>query len=154
MAKRAVKKGSKALLFDRLALNGDTASSEQQPLRYFAIEDVKQSIAKELSNLLNTRRAGSNFSPDIATTTLSYGIGDYAGRSFKNSQDLSYIAKDIKNAIIKFEPRLSSVEVEIPEDQRINGEPTVIIEGSLKLENIDHQFSFEVGLHSETFGDG
>lgn len=154
MAKRAVKKGSKALLFDRLTLNGDTSSWETQPLRYFAVEEVKQSIAKELSNLLNTRRAASGFPPDIAATTLSYGIGDYAGRSFKNSQDLSYIAKDIKNAIIKFEPRLSSVEVEIPEEQRINGEPIVIIEGSLKLENVDHQFSFEVGLHSERFGDG
>ena len=154
MAKRAVKKGSKALLFDRLTLNGDTSSSETQPLRYFAVEEVKQSIAKELSNLLNTRRAASGFPPDISATTLSYGIGDYAGRSFKNSQDLSYIAKDIKNAIIKFEPRLSSVEVEIPEEQRINGEPIVIIEGSLMLENVVHQFSFEVGLHSETFGDG
>ena len=56
MAKRAVKKGSKALLFDRLALNGDTASSEQQPLRYFAVEDVKQSIAKELSNLFKYQK--------------------------------------------------------------------------------------------------
>jgi len=154
MAKRAVNKGSKALLFDRLALNGDTSSSESQPLRYFAAEDVKQSIAKELSNLLNTRRSTSNFPPDIAASALAYGIGDYAGRSFKNSQDLNHIAKDIKNAIIKFEPRLSSVEVEIPEDQRINGEPIVIIQGSLKLENVDHQFSFEVGLHSDTFGDG
>ena len=153
MAGRSVQSGARALLFDRLSVATTEGSFEAKPLRYYSIEEVQNSVAKEVSDLLNTRRSASSFDADIAASTIAYGIGDYAGFSFKSARDLRYIAQDIEKAIKRFEPRLLNVAVEIPLEQQVNGEPVVKIDAKLCLDKVTHQFSFEIAIHAERHGE-
>ena len=153
MAGRSVQSGARALLFDRLSVATTEGSFEAKPLRYYSIEEVQNSVAKEVSDLLNTRRSAASFDADIAASTIAYGIGDYAGFSFKSARDLRYIAQDIEKAIKRFEPRLLDVAVEIPLEQQVNGEPVVKIDAKLCLDKVTHQFSFEIAIHAERHGE-
>lgn len=153
MAGRSVQSGARALLFDRLSVATTEGSFEAKPLRYYSIEEVQNSVAKEVSDLLNTRRSAASFDADIAASTIAYGIGDYAGFSFKSARDLRYIAQDIEKAIKRFEPRLLNVAVEIPLEQQVNGEPVVKIDAKLCLDKVTHQFSFEIAIHAERHGE-
>ena len=153
MAGRSVQSGARALLFDRLSESTTEGPFEATPLRFYSIEEVQSSVAKEVSDLLNTRRSAASFDSDIASSTIAYGIGDYAGFSFKSARDLRYIAQDIEKAIKRFEPRLLDVAVEIPLEQQVNGEPIVIIDAKLRLDKVTHQFSFEIAIHAERHGE-
>ena len=102
MAGRSVQSGARALLFDRLSESTTEGPFEATPLRFYSIEEVQSSVAKEVSDLLNTRRSAASFDADIASSTIAYGIGDYAGFSFKSARDLRYIAQDIEKAIKRY----------------------------------------------------
>ncbi|RON97505.1 type VI secretion protein [Pseudomonas fluorescens] len=97
--------GMRAPLFERLA------SSEAEGAREFDRQDLLDSVHAELGRLFNTRRG-----PLTRTTPASvidYGIADWSALQQQRSDDRRRLARDIREAIMHFEPRLLLGEVQV-----------------------------------------
>jgi type VI secretion system lysozyme-related protein len=97
--------GMRAPLFERLA------SSEAESTREFDRQDLLDSVHAELGRLFNTRRG-----PLTRTTPASvidYGIADWSALQQQRSDDRRRLARDIREAITHFEPRLLLGEVQV-----------------------------------------
>ena len=53
--------GARALLFDMLVDENPGQLSESNPFRFFTVEQLQQSVIKEVTDLLNTRRSFLKF---------------------------------------------------------------------------------------------
>ncbi|WP_460111044.1 type VI secretion system baseplate subunit TssE [Pseudomonas sp. S3_H04] len=97
--------GMRAPLFERLE------SSEAENPRAFDQQDLLDSVHAELGRLFNTRRG-----PLTRTTPASvidYGIADWSALQQQRSDDRRKLARDIREAISHFEPRLLLGEVQV-----------------------------------------
>jgi type VI secretion system protein ImpF len=98
-------------LFDRLM---DERSATWSP------EQLKESVARDLEALLNTRVAVPleffQGYPRCSVSVLNYGLMDFAGVSLSSAQERESICTSMKRAIARHEPRLREVRIEIDTD--------------------------------------
>jgi type VI secretion system protein ImpF len=105
MADRSV--GAPALIFERLAQPLDQRGAPVEVARNHDTAALRDSVARELRTLLNTR-----VSLDIDTlearerTTIDYGIPDLSAFPLGNSEAMSRLARHISRTISVYEPRL------------------------------------------------
>ncbi|MGN4049814.1 MULTISPECIES: type VI secretion system baseplate subunit TssE [unclassified Pseudomonas] len=92
-------------LFERLA------SSEADDLRAFDRQDLLDSVHAELGRLFNTRRGPRTLTQP--PSVIDYGIADWSALQQQRSDDRRRLARDIREAITWFEPRLKLGEVQI-----------------------------------------
>jgi type VI secretion system protein ImpF len=99
-------------LFDRLMdvpVRGATSGTVSR----MSIEDLKDSVARDLEALLNTRSAISEESlkayPECRRSIVTYGLTDFADRSLSSPDDRAYICMCLEKAIARHEPRLRNV---------------------------------------------
>lgn len=104
-------------IFDRLFDNAPQHTSETDPLRGWGIEELKDHVARDLEALLNSRNAtsadGLREFPVSQSSLLTYGMGDFVGRSLANPADRSFICSTLERAIKLHEPRLREVSVSL-----------------------------------------
>jgi type VI secretion system protein ImpF len=105
----------KASVLDRLIHQNDHtgAAATGQSVR-----EVKQSIRRDLENLLNTRWRCSVWPPtlnELDKSVVNYGIPDFSGAGFGALTRRQDFRKIIEQAIRTFEPRLKNVRVELIE---------------------------------------
>lgn len=101
-------------LLDKLTRNGErrpnTYAGESL---YLTLEALKQSVARDLETLLNSRRMLNeplltNY-PLARQSVLAYGLGDFSAMSLASSQDRLRICQALEEAINHHEPRLKQV---------------------------------------------
>lgn len=92
-------------LFERLA------SSEAVEPREFDQQDLLDSVHAELGRLFNTRRGPRTLS--TPPSVIDYGIADWSALQQQRSDDRRRLARDIREAVSHFEPRLRLVEVQV-----------------------------------------
>ena len=77
------------------------------------LEQLKDSIVRDLEALLNTRLgvAAGTFDahPEARASILNYGLVDFAGFCLSSSEDRAAICASLKDAIERHEPRLTGV---------------------------------------------
>lgn len=82
-----------------------------------SIEQLKDSVARDLEALLNTRVAipAATFSeyPRARGSILNYGLADFAGMCLTSSEDRAAICASLKAAIDTHEPRLTDVSASL-----------------------------------------
>ena len=82
-----------------------------------AVEQLKDSLARELEALLNTRLgfpAGRfDATPEVRASILNYGLADFAGFCLSSSEDCAAICASLKDAIERHEPRLKNVSASL-----------------------------------------
>ena len=118
--------GGRALLFERLA-GASGPRGEEEGARPFRIHEgaaLKESVARELRRLLNTR---SNLPLDSRGGELSvidYGLPDFSSLSALSGDDRERLSALVTRAVAAFEPRLRDVRVtaERPSDARAKDE--------------------------------
>jgi type VI secretion system lysozyme-like protein len=99
--------GAPALIFERLTQPLDRQGKAATVPRMHDIEALRNSVARELRSLLNTRVA-----LDIDTlegrerTTIDYGIPDLSAFPLGNSEAILRLARHISRTISVYEPRL------------------------------------------------
>lgn len=104
---RAFGTGIQPSLFERLASTKEADAELDQSA-------LASSVQAELMRILNTRR---NVRPaGAALTVLDYGIADWAALYGHSLDDRRRVARDIRNAITHFEPRLLLADVEVLSD--------------------------------------
>ncbi|MDI2590661.1 type VI secretion system baseplate subunit TssE [Pseudomonas sp. N3-W] len=104
--------GMRAPLFERLA-SGDIDAA-----LVFDRQGLLDSVHTELLRLFNTRRGPRTLTspPSI----LDYGIADWTALQQQRSDDRRQLARDVREAINHFEPRLKLGEVHV---EPVQGKP-------------------------------
>jgi type VI secretion system lysozyme-related protein len=97
--------GMRPPLFERLA------SSETHDTREFGRQDLLDSVHAELGRLFNTRRGPHTLTQP--PSVIDYGIADWSALQQQRSDDRRRLARDIREAINQFEPRLRLGDVQV-----------------------------------------
>jgi type VI secretion system protein ImpF len=114
-------KGFTPGLFDRLMdprLQGAGAGgSGSATIARLSVEDLKDTVARDLEALLNTRtvidEALFKRFPECGRSVASYGLNDFAGLSLSSTDDRAYICRCLEKAIARHEPRLRNVQASL-----------------------------------------
>lgn len=101
-------------LFERLATDGGSSDPRPQA-RLAGIEELKESVARDLEALLNCRCAHREETfaglPESLNSLASYGMTDFVGMSLANPADRLFICNSIERTIAVHERRLQQVKV-------------------------------------------
>jgi type VI secretion system protein ImpF len=115
-----------ALLFDRLA-DDDPATrygQEKTPLRALDGRALRDSLARELTDLLNTRAPFTAAELEgRARTTLEYGLPDVSSALPGSAAWRSEVAERMRAAIAAYEPRLRQPTVTV---EPVEGRPAAL----------------------------
>lgn len=86
-------------------------------IRRIGIEQLKDSVARDLEALLNTRTALAPEDlaayPLARASVLDYGLTDFAAFCLSSSEDRAAICASLKAAIERHEPRLKNVSAQL-----------------------------------------
>jgi type VI secretion system protein ImpF len=108
-------------IFERLYDDAPHRNAEADPLRRWSVEELKESVARDLESLLNSRAAlfSNSFDsfPESHASVASYGMSDFVGMSLANPADRDLICRTLERAIAHHEPRLRQVEVRLEADR-------------------------------------
>jgi type VI secretion system protein ImpF len=87
-----------------------------EPLRSYGVSETLESIRRELSRILNTRRPFlRNFTFESRLSAIDYGIPDFSYMSPSSAADRQTLASLLVRAVESFEPRLLDVRVQLEE---------------------------------------
>lgn len=105
-------KGFAPSLFDRL-MNDSAKSAANPVISRLSIEELKDTVARDLEAMLNTRAVIpedllKNF-PECGKSIVAYGLNDFAGMSLASIDDRNAICRSLEGAIARHEPRLRNV---------------------------------------------
>jgi type VI secretion system protein ImpF len=103
-------------LLDRLLDDEPDVQREPSKLRHQVLRELKQSVRRDLENLLNTRRRARPRPPELAElerSLVNYGLPDFAGGSLASGEDRDAFRQTVENVIRTFEPRFKAVRVEL-----------------------------------------
>jgi type VI secretion system protein ImpF len=109
-------KGYTPGLFDRLLgvpLRGATGTSVAR----ISVEELKDSVARDLEALLNTRsvlpEGVLDGYPECSRSIITYGLCDFADRSLSSPSDRAYICARLVAVVTQHEPRLREVQASL-----------------------------------------
>jgi type VI secretion system protein ImpF len=113
----------------------------------YHIDDLKESVRRDLRALLNTRCRAIGWSSELDEldkSLLSYGIPDFMGVNASSQRDLDLFLRKVEDVIRKFEPRFKTVKVSMakankPEDRVLR----FLIKGELFAEPLPEPVTFE-----------
>ena len=125
-------------LLDRLTDADPGNKSEPRERRVLSMQRLKAGVLRDLSWLLNTGHLETlenlEAHPQVRDSVLNYGVPDFSGLSVA-SMDTARLEKLIRDAIIKFEPRINGrtlkVSVEVDPNSMSRNAMTFRIEGEL-----------------------
>jgi type VI secretion system protein ImpF len=100
-------------LLDKLMIDSKHTLSSGTVTR-FSMEELKDSVARDLEALLNTRKVISEdllkSYPECSKSIVTYGLSDFAGMSLASTDDRAYICRALELTIARHEPRLQEVK--------------------------------------------
>jgi len=147
MARTTYTPGAPALLFDRLQDDNPKQSAEPQPFRFYDLDGLKASIAREAGRILNCRRPIARDRQELQAlglngTILTFGLSDHVLDNPSSIDDQKSIARDIAAALQAYEPRLQNIQVETAPMERTKAGLQVFISGTIVAGKVREQFSF------------
>jgi type VI secretion system lysozyme-like protein len=104
--------GARIPLFERLTDLHPIEATETVPLRIYTLEQLADSVRREVARLLNTR----SLAKDRNGSVLDYGLPDFSWMSAASGDDRRLLADTIARKIAAFEPRLTQVRVTLDRD--------------------------------------
>jgi type VI secretion system protein ImpF len=106
-------------VLDRLLDDEPGSSAEAVKPHSQVLRELKQSVRRDLENLLNTRRWCKSWPPhleELERSLVNYGIPDITGMDLASADGRQQFRRILEVAIHTFEPRFKSVIVEILEN--------------------------------------
>jgi type VI secretion system protein ImpF len=140
-------------LFDKL-FEDHSVDANRSTVRALSLDELKNSVARDLESLLNTRMGFSDAQlepfPHCAESMLTYGLTDFSNRSLASSDDRKFICESIQSAIARHEPRLKSVEVTLALRERSVKVLTFAIKAMLVVRPAQEPVNFDALLQPST----
>jgi type VI secretion system protein ImpF len=122
-------------IWDRLMAASETPSHANANTR-MPLDQYKASILRDLEDLLNTRVGipGEWFAgfPACRKSILNFGLTDFADLCLTSDDDRKTICRSLREAIHRFEPRLTNVKAEVHVERGKTNRLDFVISGSLK----------------------
>lgn len=103
-------------VFDRLLDDEPTNPNETAASRRQILRELKQSVSRDLENLLNTRQRWGQWPESLAElddSLVNYGIPDFTGVNMSIPSERERLRATIQRVIERFEPRFQSVKVKL-----------------------------------------
>ena len=139
--------GFRSTLFDRLITNDD------EQLKGLSIQELRESVAHDLEDLLNSRMAKLEQIDDfplVKKSILQFGIIDFVGLSTANPSDRDKICQSIEQSIAAHEPRLTQIKVEMLLDGHNMGSLCLSIQAYLNIHPLYEPVVFDALLKPTT----
>lgn len=141
-------KGYTPGLFDRLLgmpNRGPGNGAARQAAQRLTIEELKDTVARDLESLLNTRSTIQEEAlkpyPECARSMVSYGLGDFADLCLSSPTDRAAICASIEKTIACHEPRLRNVRASLDlrgdSVNRLNFSITAVLVASVSQEPVN-----------------
>ena len=118
-------------LLDRLTDTEPDASNESRDHRVLSMQRLREAVLRDLASLLNTGHLATiedleNY-PEVRDSVLNFGMPDMTGMSIAGT-DTAGLEKAVRDAIIKFEPRIAakSVRVTVVKDEASMGRNSMV----------------------------
>ena len=102
-------------VLDRLLDDDPGASREPAKNRHQVLRELKQSVRRDLENLLNTRvrcRPAPPHLKELKQSLAHYGLPDFSGAGLGDAQDRDEICQNLETVIRQGEPRFKTVQVQ------------------------------------------
>lgn len=144
-------------LLDRLTDDEPDKRQESRHERVLSPAQLRESVRRDLGWLLNTTNLASiqpdiERYPEVARSTLNYGLPDLAGKTAKSIDPL-LLARMLREAIIAFEPRLLRESVRVtpsaPSDEMSQNAVTFSIEATLWAQPLPLRLFFRTAVDLE-----
>lgn len=103
-------------IYDRLIDFDPGVSEEPDASRSQFLVQLRESVRRDLENLLNTRIPCFTFSDDmdqLKYSTINYGIPDFSGTNLVSVREREKFRHQLERIISFYEPRFKSVRVEL-----------------------------------------
>ncbi|OTG91405.1 type VI secretion system baseplate subunit TssE [Acinetobacter sp. ANC 3813] len=140
--------GFKTTLFDRMLPN------EQQHYQGLSLQELRESVALDLEDLLNSRVAKVSVDIDdfplAKRSILQFGIIDFVGLSTANPMDRDKICQSIEQSITAHEPRLKQIKVEMLMEGHNMGALCLSIQAYLNIHPLYEPVVFDALLKPTT----
>jgi type VI secretion system protein ImpF len=114
MAKHPTEQSLLPSVLDRLLDDEPDVQREAPAGPHQLLRDLKQSVRRDLENLLNTRvryHTWPQHLTELKQSLVSYGLPDFTGVNLSSGKDREDFCKHIQSVIQQFEPRLANVSV-------------------------------------------
>ena len=139
--------GFRSTLFDRLI------PEQEEQLKGLSIQELRESVAHDLEDLLNSRMAKLEHIEDfplVKKSILQFGIIDFVGLSTANPTDRDKICQSIEQSIAAHEPRLTQIKVEMLLDGHNMGSLCLSIQAYLNIHPLFEPGVFDALLKPTT----
>ena len=117
--------------------------------RDVSIRQVKRAVARDIENLLNSRRiifdppAGC---PELENSLYTYGLQDFTAQNSGSGVVRQKIKNDIERTIARFEPRMTGVRVQFELSGEKGRTLRFSISGQLHADPLSEQVTFDSTL--------
>lgn len=136
-------------VLDRLIDDDPERQVEPLASRSKSIEDLKQSVRRDLEWLLNTRQTVGGVPAglkELGHSLAAYGLPDFSSYTVKSPGDQMRIQRILERAISSFEPRLESVSVTLVPARDSEQKLRFRIDARLRVEPAPEPVTFDTIL--------
>ena len=112
----------------------------------FSVGQIKNSVARDLENLLNTRRSivvPPALCQEVNKSLFVYGLPDFTSKNPGNVSVRSQLRLEIEKTVARFEPRLKNITVHVDSPAGGNRELKFRITGVLVVDPISEPVVFD-----------
>lgn len=105
-------------ILDRLIDDNPGHKDRNRNQRGFNLTALRQSVRRDLENLLNSRVQWHTWPEsfqELELSLLNYGLPDFSVMVVDSTEGREQLCRAVENTIRRFEPRFVDVEVSIPE---------------------------------------
>lgn len=144
-------------LLDRLADDEPGETQESRDKRVLSQRRLRESVLRDLAWLLNSAAMDSGGKlksfPEVARSVLNYGIPALSGTSV-SSTDVVVLERNLRNAIIAFEPRIlkNSLKIRVVASKELYNHSALAfeIEGDLWMQPLPLRLYLQTEIDLET----
>jgi type VI secretion system protein ImpF len=108
------KQGLLPSVLDRLLDDEPDSVHEKRRSDAQVLREMKESLRRDIENLLNTRWRCKSWPPnldELETSLVNYGIPDFTGANMSLAAERDTLRRIVEKVIRQFEPRFKSVKV-------------------------------------------
>lgn len=141
-------------LLDRLIDDKPDISVEPVARRLQNVQELKASVARDLEELLNTRRETLTELPveftELSQALVQYGLPDFTSFNLLSHHDRTRVRRVLEYAIATFEPRLRQARVVLEEPRHNDRALRFRVEAILHVEPASEPVRFDAVLRLNT----
>ncbi|RNF82395.1 type VI secretion system baseplate subunit TssE [Montanilutibacter psychrotolerans] len=147
-------KGFEPSLLEKLFDDEPRARAATGLFKSISLDQYKESVARDLEGLLNSRAAFSEESlkafPHCQKSLMTYGLRDFSTMSLSNGYDRAAICRSLEQSIARHEARLHNVRVSLEPNARSIGGLHFSIHALLDVQPAREPISFDALLQPST----